>query len=884
MIAGSSVYKTTLYMVTAVVLIGGEAQAATRRPVQEPLISRSVFGPGLAKTPADSFNLYGGPGEVRGKFEDSLGDPDLQGWIGVDLTQAGSGPFFGDFSKVRENLTDLDDCVENDSPQLVFFDDGTPPNNGGVAPGSFSPPWTYGDALGHVINYTGGASSGTERLANEVWSPEVKWESTLPDDDGMKGLTIAFDVWRHLPYENGIYYYWSFRSLDMSTSTWSDWKDRDYSYWSQDAQYERRVLDVTDLLVDQPQKVQFRFGVVDNTLEEGVPGGAATPGPWFDNFSFIKHDAIGPKITARDIDLFHDAFIHGTAPLDPLNLGAAAIRLDMAQDIHHGPQVVPGDSIVVDVVPLPGTTLLGPPEMIFFLVTNPLFDGFRYLPPGTVLDAPRVYRGTVVGQPVTDRGAPVANRYFFDLPDGPPRNVLVIPEPTEPTMFFPGDKLIYVIEATDSNNHTSGFPTIAANLPPVIPVLCGDNEGKAEPRGGKPIPSAEPAGGLPEAWDEGPQRSIGPGVAVTRILVWDDAGDPDELEIFQRALREVGIREGRDYAVYSTLAPDAGVGNGLGASDGHGASAAQLADFDILFYLGGRQWVPLISDGSNFGGNDKSNDLGVIQSWLAQAGNRTVAYFADNIGTGLRAQGTPSQAYLSGTMGVQAFKNDTSSLLPSVATEVSSTHPVFPTQYVVYSGCSPTRQFDELVPLSGATAAHQYQPPGGPPTFAASVMKESPIIVNTVTYLRRQLTFPYAISRVYDRRNAGGQPNGEATRSALLGEILTWAGHPIFPADAVDGSVPVRLDFAMSAAHPNPFNPTTSFFVASTGARDVSIVVYDVQGRRVRSLFSGAIGAGSTRFRWNGQNDTGQSVASGQYFLEVTSRGQREVRRAVLLK
>ena len=250
----------------------------------------------------------------------------------------------------------------------------------------------------------------------------------------------------------------------------------------------------------------------------------------------------------------------------------------------------------------------------------------------------------------------------------------------------------------------------------------------------------------------------------------------------------------------------------------------------------------------------------------------------------MAAQGTPSLAYVSSTMGVLPVGNDTAPLLPNVATMVMSTLPTFPTQYVVYSGCSPSRQFDELVPQSGGVAAHEYQPLGGPPTFAASVMKESQITVSSVLYDRRHLTFPYAISRIYDRRNFGGQPNGEATRAALLGEILLWAGHPIFPADATDGTSPVRLDFAMSAAQPNPFNPVTSFFVASEIPRDVSVVVYDVQGRKVKSLYSGGIGSGSTRFRWTGEDDTGQSVASGQYFIEVSSRDQREVRRAVLLK
>ena len=38
------------------------------------------------KAPVDSIHVYGGPGSLEGTFEDAYGQPDWQGWYGVDLS------------------------------------------------------------------------------------------------------------------------------------------------------------------------------------------------------------------------------------------------------------------------------------------------------------------------------------------------------------------------------------------------------------------------------------------------------------------------------------------------------------------------------------------------------------------------------------------------------------------------------------------------------------------------------------------------------------------------------------------------------------------------------------------------------------------------------
>jgi flagellar hook assembly protein FlgD len=88
--------------------------------------------------------------------------------------------------------------------------------------------------------------------------------------------------------------------------------------------------------------------------------------------------------------------------------------------------------------------------------------------------------------------------------------------------------------------------------------------------------------------------------------------------------------------------------------------------------------------------------------------------------------------------------------------------------------------------------------------------------------------------------------------------------------------------------HPNPFNPTTTipFTVPGVGGsrRNVCIAVYDVNGSLVKMLASGAISAGRHEVRWSGRNERGEDVASGVYFVRLSSGSFEDARKIVLLR
>jgi hypothetical protein len=85
-------------------------------------------------------------------------------------------------------------------------------------------------------------------------------------------------------------------------------------------------------------------------------------------------------------------------------------------------------------------------------------------------------------------------------------------------------------------------------------------------------------------------------------------------------------------------------------------------------------------------------------------------------------------------------------------------------------------------------------------------------------------------------------------------------------------------------AYPNPFNPTTTVSIELEETGFVTATLYDAQGRRVRSLWNGPLPAGSNRLDWSGENDAGAPVASGVYFLTVTSNGRSAVLKVVLVR
>jgi flagellar hook assembly protein FlgD len=84
---------------------------------------------------------------------------------------------------------------------------------------------------------------------------------------------------------------------------------------------------------------------------------------------------------------------------------------------------------------------------------------------------------------------------------------------------------------------------------------------------------------------------------------------------------------------------------------------------------------------------------------------------------------------------------------------------------------------------------------------------------------------------------------------------------------------------------PNPFNPTTTIVFTLPGdGSPAQLVVYDVSGRHIRTLFAGTSDGAEHTIDWNGRNDAGEEVATGIYLVRLQAGSEAKSAKLVLVK
>jgi hypothetical protein len=84
------------------------------------------------------------------------------------------------------------------------------------------------------------------------------------------------------------------------------------------------------------------------------------------------------------------------------------------------------------------------------------------------------------------------------------------------------------------------------------------------------------------------------------------------------------------------------------------------------------------------------------------------------------------------------------------------------------------------------------------------------------------------------------------------------------------------------SAFPNPLQEETVIRFAAPAAGDVSVDVFDVQGRLVRRVLEGLVAVGAQQVVWDGRDEEGQPVSPGLYFGRVQGAAQGVVRLTVV--
>ena len=95
---------------------------------------------------------------------------------------------------------------------------------------------------------------------------------------------------------------------------------------------------------------------------------------------------------------------------------------------------------------------------------------------------------------------------------------------------------------------------------------------------------------------------------------------------------------------------------------------------------------------------------------------------------------------------------------------------------------------------------------------------------------------------------------------------------------------PIPDDYYLSQSSPNPFNASTEIDYYLPEDTEISINVYDIEGRLVRNLVGEYATAGHHKASWDGADDSGLTVPSGTYMYKLETATYQKTRKMLLLK
>ncbi|MFH1502322.1 MAG: T9SS type A sorting domain-containing protein [Candidatus Eisenbacteria bacterium] len=221
-------------------------------------------------------------------------------------------------------------------------------------------------------------------------------------------------------------------------------------------------------------------------------------------------------------------------------------------------------------------------------------------------------------------------------------------------------------------------------------------------------------------------------------------------------------------------------------------------------------------------------------------------------------------------------------------------------QCILAGACpDPIECFDIITPASGITGnelvAEYIHGVGGGSISGAGVAFTDPIIGYQTIILgfgiEVMMDGVHGGVSNYEGPSGGYYKTGLADRVNIMGNIMgdLNARQPGYfqkqpdgiPTDVVDGG----FKNALSQAYPNPFNPVTEIAYSVKETGQVTIEVYNVAGKVVRTLLDSELDAGtSNTVIWDGTNDLGEKCASGVYFYRINAPRFTESHKMVMLK
>ncbi|MFC1724169.1 M1 family aminopeptidase [candidate division KSB1 bacterium] len=114
--------------------------------------------------------------------------------------------------------------------------------------------------------------------------------------------------------------------------------------------------------------------------------------------------------------------------------------------------------------------------------------------------------------------------------------------------------------------------------------------------------------------------------------------------------------------------------------------------------------------------------------------------------------------------------------------------------------------------------------------------------------------------------------------------VLKYLTEVPFDYSGIDIAPGIPREFGLTQNYPNPFNNQTNIRISLENEGNVSLKIYDITGREVRTLFNGAKNRGIYAFTWDGRDNLYKLSSSGVYFIRLVTENYSHTIKMIFLK
>jgi len=166
------------------------------------------------------------------------------------------------------------------------------------------------------------------------------------------------------------------------------------------------------------------------------------------------------------------------------------------------------------------------------------------------------------------------------------------------------------------------------------------------------------------------------------------------------------------------------------------------------------------------------------------------------------------------------------------------------------------------------------------------VMNSDAYTVNAVE------TNPFSSSYGSFAVDAPGDLDGDGKGEVYIGHLEAFSGQKYLTVMESGGATFVQEDwnivtpndYKLAQNYPNPFNPTTQIQFTLPLKKEVTLTVYDLMGRKVKTLVNKTMEQGTYEMEWNGTNNNGHQVASGVYIYRLKAGNVVKSKKMTLIR